>query len=232
MFGFLRPKRLAVHEMSPGAFMAEHDPSLVFTARLRTLPEFPDDLGSVSYVHAGIDELGFGRRWSDPFTSQPPRDLRFDEWCTDRFFFAQSAGSRGGSLARVAIDEARVHHGQLRSELDYTGFRVSVALRDDAFRPFLDFVASRASRKEFQAPLFAMRMPSPPFAFPDLRGNPDPWSAGDAYTRDLQAIRRFKLDEFSLAIVEYRTTEKPQPGSALAERYDVLSACKFRMVRR
>jgi Helix-turn-helix domain len=73
LFEFLKRKQPAIDEMSQDAFTREHGPSMIFTARLQMLPEFPDELSSVSYVHAGIDELGFGRSWSGPFALQAPR---------------------------------------------------------------------------------------------------------------------------------------------------------------
>ena len=53
--------------------------------------------------------------------------------------------------------------------------------------------------------MFAVRMPSKPFVFPELRGNPDVWSGEFSYTRELKPIKQFKVDEFSVAILEYKT---------------------------
>jgi hypothetical protein len=79
---------------------------------------------------------------------------------------------------------------------------------------------------------YAVRMPSRPFAFPDLRGLPDPWSCGGTYIKKLKVIKRFKVDEFSVAMVEYKTLYiKRSPGSTVYERYNVLSAQKFFMAR-
>jgi hypothetical protein len=225
-------ERPAVREITPDEFMGEHGLSMFFVARLSMLPEFPNELNSVSYFHATIDELGFGRSWLSRFSAEPPKDPRFGGWTTDRFFFAQSSKGRGNSLARVEIDEANVYDQQMRVELDYTGFRVSVTLNEETFRHLLEYVAARASWEEFRAPVFAVRMPSKPFVFPDRRGSPEYWLGGNSYTKNLRAIGRFKPDEFSVAIVECKTPYiKWSPGSTVYERYNVLSARKFSIVR-
>jgi hypothetical protein len=228
LWKFFARKRPTVQEITPDVFMGDHGPSIFFVASLRMLP-FSFEPNSAPYFHANIDELGFGPSWLSRFSSEPPRASKFDMWCTDRFFFAHSGKSRGSSLASVAIDEVRVYDGRMRSELDYTGFSVSLTLREEVFRPFLKYLVSWASAEEFRPPMFAVRMPSKPFAFPELRGNPDPWgcdpSGGYSYTRELRAIKRFKVDEFSVAILEYKTPHiKWSPGSAVYERYNILSA--------
>ena len=76
-----------------------------------------------------------------------------------------------------------------------------------------------------------MRVPSKPFAFPAFRGNPDPSSGGEEYTRDLEAIGRIEPDEIAVAIVEKRVPNEEGPARILAERYDVLSARKLFMTR-
>lgn len=225
---FLRPKRPAVQDMTPDAFMGEQSPSMVFVARFSLLPESSKELDSAPSFNAAIDELGFGRSWSSRLSSEPPRDSRFDTSYTDRFLFVQSGKSQGRSLASVAIDEATVYDWQLRSDIDFTGFRVSVTLREDAFRPLLKYIGAQASWEESRAPVFAVHLPSEPFAFPELRGSPAPFAGGNNYTKKLNPIRRFKVDEFSAAIVDYKTPYiKWSPGMALHERYHVLSAWKF-----
>ena len=87
------------------------------------------------------------------------------------------------------------------------------------------YLVSRGSAEKLRSPMFAVRMPSKPFVFPELRGNPDVWSGGFSYTRELKPIKRFKVDEFSVAILEYKTPHiERSPGSAVYERYNVLSA--------
>lgn len=217
--------------MTPDHFRGEHGPSIFFIARLQMLPVH-HELNSVSHFHATIDELGFGQGWLSRFSSEPPRDPRFDTSYTDRFFYAQSGKSRGRSLARVEIDEANVYDWQLRSEVDYTGFRLSVTLSEEAFRPFLKDLASRASREEFCGPIFAVRMASKPFPFPKLRGSPSPFPGPGEATQGLKAIKYFKVNELSVAFVEYKTPHvKWSPEMGLGERYNVLSAQKFFMTR-
>jgi hypothetical protein len=221
---FFARTRPAVQEITPDVFMGDHGPSIFFVASLQMLP-FSQEPNSALSFRASINEFGFGPSWLRRFSSEPPRASQFDMWCTDRFFSAHSGKSRGGSLASVEIDEARVYDGRMRSELDYTGFRVSVTLREEAFRPFLTYLVSRESAEKLRSPMFAVRMPSKPFAFLELRGNPDVWSGGFSYTRKLKPIKRFKVDEFSVAILEYKTPHREwSPGSAVYERYNVLSA--------
>ena len=231
---FFARKRPTVQEITPDVFMGDHGPSIFFVASLQMLP-FSHEPDSAPSFHAIIDELGFGPSWLSRFSSEPPRASKFDMWCTDRFFSAHSSKSRGSSLASVEIDEARVYDGRMRSELDYTGFSVSLTLREEVFRPFLKYLASRASPESFRTLMFAVCMPSKPFAFPELRGNPDPWGydpSGYSYTGERKAIKRFKVDEFSVAIVEYKTPHiEWSPGSAVYERYNVLSASVARMER-
>jgi hypothetical protein len=209
--------------------MEEDGTWMFFVARLHGLSGEPN---AVSYCHATIHELGFSRDWSSPLSSEPPpRDPRFDVWYMDRTFFAQSGKTRRASLASVAIDEARVYDQQLRSDIDCTGFRVSVTLPEDAFRLFVTFLVAAPSYEEYLGPLFAMRVPSKPFVFPAFRGNPDPSSGGEEYTRDLKAIGRLEPDEIAVAIVEKRVPNEEGPARIFAERYDVLSARKLFMTR-
>jgi hypothetical protein len=128
LFGLFARKQLTVREITPDAFMGENAPSMFFVASFTMPPEFASELNSRSNLYGAIDELGFGESWLSRFSSEPPRASRFDLWCTDRFFFAQSGQSQGNSLASVEICEERVYDNKMRGDLDYTGFRLSLTL--------------------------------------------------------------------------------------------------------
>ena len=242
MLEFFTRKRPTVQEIGPDIFMGKNGPSIFFVGRLEVFWRSPDELNSLPYFRANIDELGFGESWLSRFSSEPPRapqgssldgSVEFlDVWCQDRFFFAQSGKSRRNSLASVDIKEKKVYDHRMRGDIDYTGFMVSVTLSEEAFRPFLKYVGALASLEDFRGPMFAVRMPSRPFTFPDLRRIPNPWAYAGTSINDLKVIRRFKVDEFSVAIVEYKIPYiKWSPGSTIYERYNVLSAKNFFMVR-
>ena len=232
MLNFLRRKRPAIEGISPTAFVNEQGAWMFFVARLHSLPA-PGESSSTRYLHARIHELGFSRDWSVPLASEPPpKDPRLDGMCTDRMFFAQSGKTHGGSIAKIAIDEARVYDAQLRSEIDLTGFLVRLTMREDAYRPFVTYLLARPTHDRFLGPLFAMRIASQPFTFPAFRGNPDPSSGGEEYTKDLKPIRRLEPQELSVAIVERKQSPGDRTSASMHERYEVLSARKFCMTRR
>ena len=116
--------------------------------------------------------------------------------------------------------------GECAGELDYTGFRaMSVTLREEVFRPFLLYLVSRGSAEKLRVADVCGAHAVEAVCVSGASGNPDVWSGGFSYTRELKPIKRFKVDEFSVAILEYKTPlVEWSPGSAVYERYNVLSA--------
>lgn len=228
-------KRLSVQEVAPDAFMGGTSPSMYFVGQLYAYPGLRDQWSSLTDFSARIDELGFGQSWVSPVSSMPPKDSRFDSWCHDRFLHVRSGESRGASLALVEVSEARVYDWKERSDLDYTGFRIDMTLGEDGLRQLLEYVGAPASGQPGE-PLhnwtFVLRLPSKPFPFPALRGNSDPWSMRDRCVKKLKTIKRFKIDEFTVAVIDHQNSSaRLPPETALCERYKILSAIAFSMVR-
>ncbi len=166
--------------------------------------------------------IGFSNSWQNPLSGEPKRthDFPAADYCIDRFLRVEM-GDCGHSLARIEIKEERVRDEKLRSDIDYTGFEVCVALREEAFRLFQDHLVSIETddRWEREYPRLAIRIPTRPFTFPPTRGNVDPWETRKNVVGKLRLIKRFNSDSITVTMMT-RTPSTPVPDNgSLRDRY-------------
>ena len=130
-------------------------------------------------------------------------------------------GDCGHALAYIQIKEARVRDEKLRSDIDYTGFEVCVALRQDAFRLFQDHLVAIETddRWERDYPRLAIRIPTRPFTFPFSRGNADPWETRKNVVGKLRPIRRFNSDRITVTMMTRTSSTPVSDNGSLRERY-------------
>jgi hypothetical protein len=176
--------------------------SLVVIGRLSGI--FHPVQGSVFNPPLGsINDLGFSSGLGQALSHRPPRPERvpYDFQCQDRFFFFK-LDDGGSSIGSVEVREALVYDYQMRSEIDFTGFRVTVSLKRDAYQAYLDYIG------EVREPTLSdqitwdggilFRIPSRPFRFPMPRGSSDPWHPGKQIVGRLKVIKRFAFDEIEI----------------------------------
>jgi hypothetical protein len=190
---------------TPTALMTDARPasSLVVIGRLDSR-----SLGGGEFfyqsVFGHIDDLGFCRGLDQALSHRPPRPERipYDDWCRDRFLFFK-ADDRSRSIGRLEVDEAFVYDNRMRSEIDFTGFRVTISLQTDAYQAYLDYIGDVRVPATLSDPdtwdgRILIRIPSRPFAFPMPRGNSDPWNIQKPVVGRLKPIRRFAFDEIEI----------------------------------
>jgi hypothetical protein len=91
----------------------------------------------------------------------------------------------------------------MRSEIDFTGLRVTVSLRPDAYQAYLDYIgrvplpATLSDQIAWDGRIL-LRIPSRPFRFPMPRGNSNPWNIMKPVVGRLKLIRRFAFDEIEI----------------------------------
>jgi hypothetical protein len=176
-------------------------PSLVVTGRLDA--RYLDRDGLIFAPDFGrIDDLGFCSGLDQALSHRPPRPERvpYDDWCRDRFLFFKPDDSRS-SIGRVEVDEALVYDNRMRGEIDFTGFRVTVALRKDAYQAYLDYIGKvrhAFGDQDAWDGRILLRIPSQPFAFPMPYGNYKLWEHGRQVVRRLESVQRFAFDEIEI----------------------------------
>jgi len=178
--------------------------SLLVIGRLGSMYDAEEDCLVFNPILGTITDLGFRGDADESLSHRPPRPDRvpYDSWCQDRFFFVQPE-DRSRSLGTLEVTEALVHDGRMRGEIDFTGFRVILSLRRDAYEAYLGYVGKVRSRASLTDQIgwdgsLMVRMPSRPFAFPMPRGSSEPWHAGKRVVGRLEPIKRFVFDEIEI----------------------------------
>ncbi len=178
--------------------------SLVAIVRLNALPDPIKGEITFNPFHGGIDDLGFGSGSVRALSHRPPRPEKvpYDFQCRDRFFFL-GTDDGGNSLGCVQVSEALVYDYQMRSEIDFTGLRLTIALHMTAYEAYLDYIGNgqlpyTSGDQTTWDGRIVLRIPSQPFAFPMPRGSSDPWHVGKRVVDPLKVIKRFALDEIEI----------------------------------
>ncbi len=140
--------------------------------------------------------------------------------CSDRFFSFRPDES-GSALGSVEVKEALVYDQYMRGDIDFTGFRVTISLREQACQAYLSHVGMRQPElrdRESRDGRLLFRIPSRPFAFPMPRGNSDPWTFGKRVVDPLQAIARFAFDEIEIQLLRDDRGRRVTMGEAACDR--------------
>jgi hypothetical protein len=155
-------------------------------------------------VYGRIDDLGFCSGADQTLSHHPPRpaNVPYDLWCNDRFLsFQPDDGS--SAIGRVDVGEALVYDNRMRSEIDFTGFKVIVSLQSAAYQAYLDYIgevrwpATLSDQIAWDGRIL-FRIPSPPFRFPMPYGNSDPWETRKKVVRRLEVIKQFAFDAIEI----------------------------------
>ncbi|WP_315775774.1 MULTISPECIES: hypothetical protein [unclassified Bradyrhizobium] len=156
-------------------------------------------------------------------TQRPPRHdiVPYDHMCSDRSFFFRPDES-GSSLGSVEVKEAPVYDQYMRGDIDFTGFRVTISLREQAYQAYLSHVGlmrqpELRDRESWDGRLL-FRIPSRPFAFPMPRRNSDPWTFGKRVVDPLQVIARFAFDEIEIQLLRDDRGRRVTMGEAACDR--------------
>ncbi|QHP73720.1 hypothetical protein EI171_44685 [Bradyrhizobium sp. LCT2] len=175
-------------------------------------------------THGFVNEVGFAAGWAAPLSSLPPCNMAFyQEFMRDRYFWVKT-GDCGGHLGRLEINEALVEDTYMRGSIDQTGFELILTLGEDAYGIFADRVELGKPRPDFDHRNVILGVPTPPFAFPALRGGPRP---GDA--TNLQPIKRLELSDMFVVLVNRRLGEPPDSAS-MHDRFEIISAARLTLV--
>ena len=179
--------------------------SLVVIGRLNRSHLLPQEEGFfLDPSLGGIDDLGFCDSLDQSLSHRPPRPetVPYDLWCVDRFLSIRADG-RSRSIGRVEIAEARVRDNRMRSEIDFTGFKVIISLQTHAYQAYQTYIGKLRMPDLGDSVTWdgrvLFRTPARPFAFPTPRGNSNPW---DCFKKPsvgrLKSIKRFAFDEIEI----------------------------------
>ena len=178
--------------------------SLVVIGRLNRSHLLPQEGFFLDPALGVIDDLGFCDSLDQPLSHRPPRpeSVPYDLWCVDRFLSIKADDS-SSSIGRVEIGEARVRDERMRSEIDFTGFRVIISLQTRAYQAYQAYIGKLRMPDLGNSVTWdgrvLFRIPARPFAFPTPRGNSNPW---DCFQKPsvgrLKSIKRFAFDEIEI----------------------------------
>jgi hypothetical protein len=209
---------------SPDEILSESTPSLFIFGSVTRPIGYAESRQSVATLYGHIWEMGFANNWVEPITDLSNRKHDFSSagFVYDRFFTLRVDKS-ARALARIDVDESRVRDDYMRGDLDYTGFTVSLSLRDEAFRLIQDHLEQPVAQDQDDwaretSRALTLRIPAQPFAVPPTRGSADPWGSTNAVGR-LKHIRSFSTDRIAVTLRSRRPLEAVAAEGSLYERY-------------
>lgn len=148
-----------------------------------------------------ISRLGFAEDHnSSLFGCAQPTKPEAQMFYTDKFVTIQ-AGDERGRLGDAELREAYVYDEHYRAEIDLTGLRLVLTLRQSAFEQYERFIsnarvpASIIDTEAWHGDLL-MLIPSPVFEFPRGRGSAPPYPPAEtrgAKVGKLRTIRNFRF---------------------------------------
>ncbi|QPF94902.1 hypothetical protein [Bradyrhizobium commune] len=149
-----------------------------------------------------INDIGFCSGSDQTLSHRPPRpeSVPYDFWCSDRFL-SLGRDEASSSIGSVEVSEALVYDNRMHSEIDFTGFSVTVSLQEHAYEAYLDYIGEvRIELGDLDAwdGRILLRIPSRPFAFPLPRGSTTPWETRKPVVGQLKSIRGFAFDEIEI----------------------------------
>ena len=164
----------------------------------------PSSSGLVrGHRYGNILDIGFSHSPEGALVGRPPRPeaTPYDNsgWMQDKFLYVAQR-ERGSALGTLEVAEALVADTYMRGNIDYTGIRLTIWLRCDAYEAYTDYIG------RFPADLpgrgwdgrIRFSTPARPFSFPMPRGSSKPWDTNRQFTGRLRTIRRFDVDEFEV----------------------------------
>ena len=167
---------------------------------------YDKELGSVFVPTAGhIRDLGFCDL-DGTLSHRPPQPdkLPYDGNCQGRFF-SLALDDSSESIGSVKVAEDFVYDYMARGDIDFTGFRVTISLRRDAYDAYLNYIGKvkqpgLTDQVNWDGYVY-FRMPSEPFVFPMPRGSSSPWQTGGRIVGQLKPIKRFVFDEIEIQVL-------------------------------
>ncbi len=148
--------------------------------------------------YCNIWDIGFSDNSHGTITVRPPRPdtVPYDEWCRERSLFIR-ADDTLRTLGRAEICEGFVYDNRYRADIDFTGIKVQISLRGDAYEDYVQYVGKVKSPGLTDwiswAGGIVFRLPSPRFVFPMPRGSTRPWH-GERVVGKLKQIKSFNFD--------------------------------------
>ena len=210
---FFRARPIVDEPLPDEARRVSNVPSLFVFGQLSLGSGYLEHRRSSRQLAGIISDIGFANGWGEELQGIDNRTYDFSKtmYVYDRFI-TLAADPSVRSAARITVSEDRVRDDQLRSDIEYSGFGVKVAMREAQFRLVQDHLDwTTEDTDEFTRGHFrrlALRIPTAPFAFPPTRGNADPWSGPNALGR-LKTIRRFEVDAIEITLIH------PEPLAAV-----------------
>ena len=160
-----------------------------------------------------VSDLGFADVAGGEIVRRPPEtdNPRVDGWVSTKFFSVKQEGGPG-SLGTAELREAVAHDDMMRGDLDLTGVKLAIYLRQQPFASYETFIGVTTKPITFMDPEawhghVVLRLPTPAFAFPAPRGGPDPWSSHQV--GKLRRIKGFSLRR--LEITKLKGVEGLEP---------------------
>lgn len=167
---------------------------------------FDDELGSAfrpKYFH--VSDMGFSDGAHGAIKDRPPRldAVPYDTWCSERFVFVIPDDTIR-TVGRVEICEGYVYDNRYRGDIDFTGIKITISLRSDAYAAYVEHVG-RAKVPELTDYTswnggIVFRVPSSRFSFPMPRGSSHPWDNKNVIGK-LKPINRFNFDSIEIQLL-------------------------------
>jgi hypothetical protein len=177
--------------------------SLVALCRLT--PVYDSDLADLVCApdHGRIHDFGFtaGSGLSIEISPPQPNPLPYKSWSADKFLTIRKGGT-GGALGCAEVDEAYVYDDVLRSEIDFSGLRLTLTLNPRAFDAYQAFIGTAPIHllADYAAwgGALALRIPVEPFSFPELWRSLPPYTSPMRAAEVLRRIKAFAFDKFEV----------------------------------
>ena len=240
MFNLLgKRKGIATEILSRTEMDQDLRPSLFFSGNLRF--KAAED-GGLPVLQAGWGhglEVGFGTSWSSSVSGYPAREEALTKNLYMDRFLNVTVGKKQKVLAQIEIKEQPVYDQQYRCPIDFTGVAVNITLHEDAYAPFVEYVAlpdpddpGNRLFKEYgygYAVGFALRLPCEPFLFLEQRGGKAPYSPAGKFVTEanVAVMKKFDVDDFVVAkFGVLGRGAKAEPSAPFGERYGVESGLR------
>nr|WP_294851777.1 hypothetical protein [uncultured Sphingomonas sp.] len=216
MYNPFSSQKLVTHQISDKTLWSQTQPSL-FVAGSLTRSYAPNHNSHGGFLpHGPISELGFTEVVSQPLKSIGVDERHFEGGWVSQRSLALDVAPKLRRLAFVEVREARAYDEYQRGNIDFTGFLISLSLRDDAFRAILELLMPWTEDSDNRR--LAFIIPTARFAFPKPRGSDDPWNSRDAVGK-LAVIRRFTIDSLDVISMTTIPERGSDPGNGVLERY-------------
>ena len=175
-------------------------------ARVRLSSRYSSEEQSLVFKHnyGIISDLGFAECGSFEIIHHAPEaePVVNGQFYQDKNVVV-SAGGTQNALGRAEVKEDYVYDFHYRCDIDFTGLKIDLTLRQSAFEEYREFIGTVRHPADLLDPTawhgdLLISIPGPKFDFPRGRGSAPPYPPGGATVRKLRTIKAFHFDELDI----------------------------------